>query len=359
MVAMEKNSIFNEDATFQHLVKNAKRKSVKRMILISIAVIISVAILVYALICLGQYFMYKEMDKQTTQDHLVTTFVGANIEGNSSGYDHFFLAGNTKSPAYKNVNGHQINWLVSEHFYTILGTKARVDNNHGGNGYRNNQRILQFYPYSEPKIEDDLGYLKTLPPFYSVEVGLSFTKELTLEEMAPKFPTAQWAWIIDNGLLESIEEQKEAARKWEEQLTEQQQETGFDYSKMPKTNYGLVNGDSAYGFQIHHSPAVNNEPFYSAEYFLEQLDMYAHDEKEALNILREKMKARGEDVTGLNLDDHEKMYEAERLKETIGDADAHSLKVSGIVLTGTLEEVLPYLENDLVHYVSAGVILPY
>lgn len=352
---MEKNSIVNEDPTFQNLVRNAKRKSLKRTILISISVIVCAALLLYALIWNGQYFMYKEMDKQSTLNHIESIFTGANIQGNSTSYDNYFLAGSTKSPLYKNVNGNEVDWGIQEHFYTILGTKALVNNNHASNGYRNNQRVLKFYPYTEPKIEDDLNYLKTLPPFYSVEVGLSFTKDLTLEEMVPQFPTAQWAWIIENGLLESIEEQKEEARKWDEQLAEQQKETSVDFSKMPKTNYGLVNGDSAYGFQIRHSPVLTNAPFQSAEDFLFQVDMYAHNEKEVLEI----MEARGDDITGLNLGHHEKMYEAELLKATIGDADAQSLKVGGIVLTGTLEEVLPYLENDLVHYVSAGVILPY
>ncbi|MFJ7951711.1 sigma factor regulator N-terminal domain-containing protein [Lysinibacillus sp. NPDC096418] len=356
---MEKNSIFNEDPTFQNLVRTAKRKSLKRIILISFSVTVSIALLVYAFIALGQYFMYKEMDKQSTLNYLESTFTGANLQVNSTSYDHFFLAGNTKSPIYKNVNGHEVNWGIREHFYTILGTKAPVNNSHSSNGYRNNQRVLKFYPYTESKIEDDLDYLKTLPPFYSVEVGLSFTKELTIDEMASKFPTAQWAWILQNGLLESIDEQKKEARKWEKQLAEQQQETNVDLSKMPKMNYGLVSGDSAYGFQILNNPVITNEPFHSAESFLDQVDMYAHDEKEALNILRKKMETRDKDTTGLNIRNHEKMYEAELLKATIGDVDGHSLKVGGVVLTGTLEEVLPYLENDIVHYVSAGVILPY
>lgn len=31
--------------------------------------------------------------------------------------------------------------------------------------------------------------------------------------MIKQFPTAQWAWIIQNGLLESIEEEKEHAEE--------------------------------------------------------------------------------------------------------------------------------------------------
>ncbi len=68
---------------------------------------------------------------------------------------------------------------------------------------------------------------------------------------------------------------------------------------------------------------------------------------------------RGEDATGLSFPYHEKVYEAEILNKTIGNADARSLKVSGAVLTGTLESILPYLENNVVHHISVGVILPY
>ncbi|WP_369436025.1 sigma factor regulator N-terminal domain-containing protein [Lysinibacillus fusiformis] len=359
---MEKSSIFNEDQAFQNLVKNAKRKSFKRIVFITISVIISVVLLLWGLIATGQYFMYKEMDKQTTQNYLVNTFTGANIQGNGSNYDHFFLAGTTKSHMYKDVNGHQVSWLTREHFYTILGTKAAVYTDsvfHNSNNtiYRNNQRVIQFYPYTQPKIEDDLAYLKSLPPYYSVEVAISFNKKLTLKEMAPQFPTAQWTWIIENGLLESIEERKKSEEEW----TESQKEASVDFPEMPTTNFGLVNGDNAYGFQIIDSPAYSDNPFQSAEQFLDQIDMYAYDEKEALAFLKEKMVERGEDASGLALHGHEKLHEAEVLKNTIGigDVEVNSLKVSGVVLTGTIEEVLPYLENDIVHYVSAGVILPY
>ncbi|MGE7090456.1 sigma factor regulator N-terminal domain-containing protein [Lysinibacillus sp. NPDC048646] len=357
---MEKTIIFNEDQAFQNLVKNAKRKSLKRIVFITISVIICFILLLWGLIATGQYFMYKEMDEQTTQNYLVNTFTGANIQGNGSNYDHFFLAGTTKSHMYKDVNGHQVSWLTREHFYTILGTKAAIytDNtfqNSENTIYRNNQRVIQFYPYTQPKIEDDSAYLKSLPSYYSVEVALSFNKKLTLEEMAPLFPTAQWAWIIENGLLESIDEQEKA----EKELAESQKQAGIDVPEMPSTNYGLVNGDNAYGFEIIDSPAYSNNSFQSAEQFIDQIDMYAYDEKEALAILKEKMVERGEDTSGLAFHGHEKLDEAEVLKNTIGDGDVKSLKVSGVVLTGTIEEVLPYLENDIVHYVSAGVILPY
>ncbi|MFJ7734065.1 anti sigma factor C-terminal domain-containing protein [Lysinibacillus sp. NPDC097231] len=336
---MEKTSIFNEDQSFQNLVKEAKQKSIKRIILVSISVFIIIVLILWGLIALGQYYMYKEMEKQTTQDFLDKTFTGANIQANGTNYDYFLLAATTKSKMFKDINGHQIQWGTMEHFYTILGTKTYVENNNYINGYNNNQRVLQFYPYTEPKIENDLPYLKKLPSFYSVEVAVSFTKDLTLEEMAVQFPTAQWAWIIQDGLFESIAENKEAEK---------------DFPSISPKNSGLVDGDSAYGFQI-----KPKDQFQSAQNFLDQIDIYAHDEQEALAIIREKIEKRGEDPTGLHFPGHQKIYEAEILKKTIGNADPHSLKVSGAVLTGSIEEVLPYLENNLIHYISVGVILPY
>jgi len=342
---MEKISIINSDESFQHLVKSAKRKSVKRIIIVSISVFISIVLILWGLIAMGQYIMYKEMDKQSTQNYTNSLFTGANIQTNSTNYDHFFLAGTTKSNQIKDINGHQIKWGTIEHFYTILGTKAYVENNSYINGYNNNYRVFQFYPYTEPKIENDLAYLKTLPPFYNVEVAVSFTQEVTFEEVIKQFPTAQWAWIIQSGLFESIEEEKEQAEKMKKKLP----------TFIPK-NYGLVNGDSAYGFQI-----LKDQPFQSAQNFLDEVATYGNDEQEALAILKERIKERGEgeDATGLSFPYHEKVYEAEILNKTIGDADAHSLKVSGAVLTGTLENILPYLEKDVVHHISVGVILPY
>jgi len=340
---MEKISIINSDESFQHLVKSAKRKSVKRIIIVSISVFISIVLILWGLIAMGQYIMYKEMDKQSTQNYTNSLFTGANIQTNSTNYDHFFLAGTTKSNQIKDINGHQIKWGTIEHFYTILGTKAYVENNSYINGYNNNYRVFQFYPYTEPKIENDLAYLKTLPPFYNVEVAVSFTQEVTFEEMIKQFPTAQWAWIIQSGLFESIEEEKEQAEKMKKKLP-----------TFITKNYGLVNGDSAYGFQI-----LKDQPFQSAQNFLDEVATYGNDKQEALAILKERIEERGEDATGLNFPYHEKVYDAEILKNTIGNADEHSLKVSGAVLTGTLESILPYLENDVVHHISVGVILPY
>lgn len=150
---MEKISIINNDESFQHLVKSAKQKSVKRIIIVSISVFISIVLLLSGLIAMGQYFMYKEMDKQTLQNYTDSLFTGANIQTINTNYDYFFLAGTTKSNQFKDINGHQIKWGTIEHFYTILGTKAYVENNSNLNGYNNSYRVFQFYPYTEPKLK--------------------------------------------------------------------------------------------------------------------------------------------------------------------------------------------------------------
>ena len=321
---MEEKSIFEQDEQFSSLVKSAKRKSLKRTIIISCIVTILTLILLWATLYIGIYFMYKNMDTHVQESYESNHFRGANLEAGGTLYDHYFIAGTTTTSFYKQVGPHLIDWDTIKNFYTILGTDTRLQTSSafgvGEKMYQNNHQLMAFHIPEEETTKNDLDYIMSLPDFYNIEVAVSFKKEINLEEMWQQFPTAQWAWLIEDGLRNDIVEEKKQYEEMKEEHGENSTFSNKDYSEVVEYN--------AYGFPIFHNEYFTNNPGQSAQIY-----------KEQANLMNS--------------------YEANIIGKTIGDIPVEEWSIAGVVLTGKKEDILPYLLQDSVRTVRTGVIVPY
>lgn len=321
---MEEKSIFEQDDQFSSLVKSAKRKTLKRTIIISSMVTILILILLWALLYISIYFMYKNMDTHVQESYESNYFRGANLESGGTLYDHFFIAGTTTTSFYKQVGPHLIDWDTTENFYTILGTDTRLQTSSafgvGEKMYQNNHQLMAFHIPEEETTKNDLDYIMGLPDYYNIEVAVSFKNEITLEEMWQQFPTAQWAWLVEDGLRNYIVEEKNQYEEMKEELGENSTFLNKDYSEIMEYN--------AYGFPIIHNENITENPYQSAQIY-----------KEQANLMNS--------------------YEAKVIRETIGDKPVEEWPIAGVVLTGKKADILPYLQQDSVRTVRVGVIVPY
>ncbi|MBP1917380.1 hypothetical protein J2Z23_004382 [Lederbergia galactosidilyticus] len=308
---MKDKSIFAPDDSFSALIKRAKRKSLKRSITISIFVTIGMLILLWGFLYVGQYFMYERMDKDVKETTDYTQMVGANVYPGGGTYDHFFIASTSNVSAYKEVNGHIINWHSTSTFHTIFGTKSTLNTstfqevNHAT--YNNNYKMVKFHLPNVEAVHNDVDYLESLPDFYSVEVALSFDEELTLEEVYQTFPTASWLWVASDQLKA-------------ERSAESKNSSAF------KGDFSEINGDDAVGF-----PVDPTKPF------MEGAEQYLFFLKGQSN----------------------KLVGAKDVLATMNYQNLNEIPIAGVILTGTVEEILPYTKKQPVRVVRTGVIIPY
>ncbi|MCR2822285.1 hypothetical protein [Lederbergia panacisoli] len=307
---MNEKSIFEQEDSFSDLVKKAKRKSIKRNIVVSVIVTISTLILLWALLYIGQYFMYERMYKDTEETSDYYHMYGANVYPGGSTYDYFIVAGRSNASAYKEVNGHLINWNSNSTFHTILGTRATLNNSSfieiNGKPYKNDYKVVKFHLPKMEAIHNDIDYLKSLPGFYSVEVALSFREELTLSEVNQTFPTSSWIWLLQD--------------HYYEEAAESQASLAF------KQDFSEIDGDRALGF-----PVESNKPF------TEGAEQY-------ITFLQQKSS---------------KLVGAKEVLKSLQQKAPNQIYVAGIILTGTVDEVLPYTTKAPVRVVRTGVIIPY
>lgn len=322
---MEEKSIFEQDNQFSNIVKKAKRKSLKRIIIVSIIVTVVSVLLVWALLYLGTYLMYERMDAQIDESYEANYFQGANITARGTTFDHFFVAGTTTTSYYKQVGPHLIDWETWKYFHTILGTSTIIQTNSifglGDEMYQNNHPTLTFHMPDEETSKNDFDYIQSLPGFYNIEVAISFKEEMPLANMWEAFPNAQWAWIIQNGLRNNIAQKKEQDEEFKK---EHDGNTPYVYP----TDYSEIHGHSAYGFPINRNDLIEVNPFESAQYYKGQ----------ANNM---------------------KSYQAGIVRQTLGEKPVEDWPIAGIVLTGKQADILPYLQQDEVRTVRIGVVVPY
>ncbi|MEG0386229.1 MAG: hypothetical protein RR642_15925 [Solibacillus sp.] len=322
---MEEKSIFEQDDQFSDIVKKAKRKSLKRIIIVSVIVTVITAILLWALLYLGTYLMYERMNAQIEESYEANYFQGANITAKGTSFDHFFVAGTTTTSYYKQVGPHLIDWETTNYFHTILGTSTVMQTKlaFGINNkmYQNNHPALAFHIPDEETSKTDLDYIQSLPSFYNIEVAVSFKEEMSLAKMWEAFPNTQWAWIIQNGLRNNIAQQKEQDKEFEK-------ENGGNSPFLYPTDYSEVHGYSAYGFPINRNDFIEVNPFESARYY-----------KDQANIMTS--------------------YQADIVRQTLGEQPVENWPIAGVILTGKQADILPYLQKDEIRTVRIGVVVPY
>lgn len=302
---MNEKSIFDKKDTYQATIKKAKKKSLKRTILTSLAVTLTTIVALMVIFIAAYLHMEKTMNDYANLQRDEGIVQGANItldrQTTSFGIDSVI----TQDQYIKNIDGIPFTWYNEQTYFKIYDkpttlfdtTLTSFDKKQY---YRNGQRVMNFLYPSIEVANDDLTYLTSLESTTKVEVAISFKEELSVDEMLEDFPTAQWAWVIDPLNRELIE------RGLQQGVTE---------------DFGYIISEYAYGFSIQSEESIKDN---------------VKEFKLALHRLSDKES------------------NAKELLVTIQD----SMKLGGIVVTGTVEEILPMMEQEKINYVSVGAIIP-
>lgn len=299
-----KDSIFNNDDGFQPLIRNAKKKSLKKTILVSTLVTIGILLILF----LSFIFCYYKMQNSMSDYHIIkmdqNKVFGANIYHDKSTFSYSIDSATNQDQYVKDIAGVPYTWYNEQTWFKIYDSATTIyDNSITSTDehqyYRNGQRVVNFYIPGKEKIKDDRKFLQSLQSTNIVEIAISFKREISPSQVIKQFPSAQWAWVNS----------KE------------------DISITP----GIVIGDYAYGFTITHSKKGAT-----------------HVAKDVEDFKRDLIKLSKEDEKDTNV---------KPILKSIRESG--SVQISGVILTGKLKELLPIIRNDSVNYISVGVILPY
>lgn len=304
---MDKDSIFNKNDGFQPLIKKAKRKSLKKTIIISTIVTIGVLLVIGFIFIIAHYQMQRSMSEYLSVKRNQSDVYGANIRYDKSTTSYNLESSINQDQYVKDVGGIPYTWYNEQTWFkiydaptTIYNNEITASSNNEQQYYRNGQRVVNFYVPGGKKIEDDREFLKSLPLSNIVELAISFKEEMSTHQMLNQFPTAQWAWV---------------------------QNPDADISIIP----WYVIGDYAYGFTIT-APKKGIEGV----------------EKDVENFRGKLLNLSKED---------EKDTHVKSLLKSIGQKSA--VLVSGVIVTGKVQDLLPLIKKDSVNHVSVGVIIPY
>lgn len=304
---MDKDSIFNKNDGFQPLIKKAKRKSLKKTIIISTIVTIGVLLVIGFIFIIAHYQMQRSMSEYLSVKRDQSEVYGANIGYDKSTTSYNLDSSINQDQYVKDVAGIPYTWYNEQTWFkiydsptTIYNNEITASSNNEQQYYRNGQRVVNFYLPGGKKTEDDREFLKSLPLSNIVELAISFKEEMSTHQMINQFPTAQWAWV---------------------------QNPDADISIIPR----YVIGDYAYGFTIT-APKKGIEGL----------------EKDVENF-----RVR---LSNLSKED-EKDTHVKPLLKSIRQKGA--VLVSGVIVTGKVQDLLPLIKKDSVNHVSVGVIIPY
>ncbi|PEJ29882.1 hypothetical protein CN689_21620 [Peribacillus butanolivorans] len=302
---MDKDSIFNAKDGFQPLIKKAKKKSLKKIIIVSTIVTVSIFMILGITFIIAYNHMQNSMSEYFSVKFEQNEVYGANIHDDKSTTSFSIDSALNQDQYVKDIAGIPYTWYNEQTWFKIYDSPTTIYDNSitstdSRQFYRNGQRVVNFYVPGGKKVEDDRKLLQSLASTSVVEIGISFKKEMNTNQVLKQFPTAQWAWVQNPDVETSI---------------------------VP----GYVIGDYAYGFTIT-SPEKGT-------------DSIAEDVNNFEKVL-----------TNLSQKD-EKDTDVEPLIKSIKQKG--TVQVSGIIITGKVKDLLPLIEQDSVNYVSVGVIIPY
>ncbi|MDM5454307.1 anti sigma factor C-terminal domain-containing protein [Peribacillus simplex] len=302
---MDKDSIFNAKDGFQPLIKKAKKKSLKKIIIVSTIVTVSIFMILGITFIIAYNHMQNSMSEYFSVKFEQNEIYGANIHDDKSTTSFSIDSALNQDQYVKDIAGIPYTWYNEQTWFKIYDSPTTIYDNSitstdSRQFYRNGQRVVNFYVPGGKKVEDDRKLLQSLASTNVVEIGISFKKEMNTNQVLKQFPTAQWAWV---------------------------QNPDVETSTVP----GYVIGDYAYGFTIT-SPEKGT-------------DSIAEDVKNFEKVLKNLSQKDEKDT------DVEPLIKSIKQKGTV--------QVSGIILTGKVKDLLPLIEQDSVNYVSVGVIIPY
>ncbi|WP_246942955.1 anti sigma factor C-terminal domain-containing protein [Bacillus pinisoli] len=313
----ELNDLFGKDssgASFEKIVKKAKRKTIVRNILISLLVMI---VLIVALGFSWLSMMRANQEKAMRDVELFSHITRPNVE--ELGFQSLgngLFEGILYYNRYKEIEGIPVDWSQEVVTYSLFGGVSKLlgdhtpiqltDRNDGMTRYfdrETKQRIMEFYhPLIQYDfIRNDVAKVKELPKETLVELALSFNKKYTPEEVRKLMPdgvTVKWFWVDTYSNLDML--------KGEEFETE-----AGEIEKIPAVPE-LAN--DIYGFE-----EFQEDPSLSKERFIEDIK------------------------AGLHVREGKYFSEYQRINNYLmGDStelSSDQIYILGVVVTGTAEEM--------------------
>ncbi|WP_033542138.1 anti sigma factor C-terminal domain-containing protein [Planococcus sp. CAU13] len=201
----DKDELFPGDGDFSKLVKKARRKSLIRTILVSVVVS---GLLIFGLMWLGTYLMYKNMETEMDYFYATESIRGANVETGGSHYNYTPFSASVMTSSMKYVAGVPVPWEKREKNFSMFGASQPVQaSSYSGRGsieddrmimYFEGERLIEFY---SPELDyeflpDERPLLEEIDGNKVVEMAFSFDAAYGLEEVEEQFAElADWYWV--------------------------------------------------------------------------------------------------------------------------------------------------------------------
>ena len=200
----KENEFFPKDLDFEKLVKKAKKRSMIRMVLISLVISL---IVLPGLYIIGDRVMIMKMEKETDLESDWNGVMGANIEERGTIYNYSPISATAKTKLVKTVGGVPISWGEQEKVFTIFGSSRLINNGPSGLGYFDGERIPMYYEgervveFFHPQVNykqifDDRKLLNVIDDNTVVEMAFSFDDGYSIEEVNEVFKgKLAWYWV--------------------------------------------------------------------------------------------------------------------------------------------------------------------
>jgi hypothetical protein len=310
---------FINNSALKGAVNKTKKKQTFKYILIAF---VTSSLLLTMVFSGANFILNKRLE--SNDDSFNSTVMGANISNQSTQYTHNTFSVIAETTEYKIVGDRQIIWDKTTkeiplfgHADTIKGERESQINKIDQGSKRvvhyndyNNERKLDFYhpgvSYdhlpNEFEIMDELGDNKL------IELGLSFNKPLTLAELGEKigYKNVAWLWI------DTTSDSKK--RQMSKELNSDDLKT--------------LDGDNAYGFSVDEKQPYDKG---SDQEYIEAMEQLGKSSELITKYVRS-------------------------LKKNALSPEGEVL-ISGVVVTGTPEEVKKFKENDIVRASVLGVTI--
>ncbi|WP_342598953.1 anti sigma factor C-terminal domain-containing protein [Psychrobacillus sp. FSL H8-0483] len=201
----KENDFFPKDFEFEKLVKKARKRSIIKMVLISLGISL---IVLFGLYFIGDTVMKTKMEKETDSDSTWNKIMGANIENRGTEYNYSLTSATAKTTFVKVVGGVPIPWGEQEKVFNMLGSSHPISNDGpSGFGYSDDERIPLYYEgervveFFHPQVNykqifDDRVLLNEIHENTVVEMAFSFDDGYSIEEVNKVFKEQlSWYWV--------------------------------------------------------------------------------------------------------------------------------------------------------------------
>ncbi|ETT80592.1 anti sigma factor C-terminal domain-containing protein [Viridibacillus sp. FSL R5-0477] len=316
----KENEFFPKDFEFEKLVKKAKKRSMIKVVLISL--VISLIVLT-GLYFIGDTVMKIKMEKETSLDSTWNGIMGANIEEQGTTYNYSLTSATAKTKLVKKVGGVPIPWGEREKVFPVLGTSRLITiDGPSGSGsiederiplYYQGERVVEFFhpQVNYKQIFDDRTVLNIIDDNTVVEMAFSFNDGYSIEEVNQVFKEQlAWYWV-DTFSKDDIKDDN----KFNED------------ENFPRDS--SVNGFQAYGFQYNQHPKAN-----PASNFISILEMVKED-------------------GGNYQSDAEKIINSITNQGKI-KLEPQNLKIIGVVVTGKPSDLIKFSDESMIRGATLG-----